>query len=236
MTSEDDSGLPAHVPVEDAAELLGWSVPLLAEAVREGRVICGAVVRENWIGTRVTVGVRNDSGSPDDDKLVVGRKDDYRPTGFWCLAPDDAYPIVRDGRGEVGTVVEWWHRLRKYRGASLHFQETILLERAQILVVRQTLAGLSAFPKPPHESARLPLARQDELAVGESPAEKKLTDKKPRVTERAEDHERWRTCAKKIQQERERDGKQPFNKCGLAWEVIRCLQLSDSHETVRKRI
>ncbi len=167
MTGEDDSGLPAHVPVEDAAELLKWSVPLLAEAIREGRVICGVVAREDWTGTLVTVGVKNDSGSPDGDKLVVGRKDDYRPTGFWCLAPDDAYPIVRDGRGEVGTVVEWWHRLRKYQGASLHFASPLSLDRSQVLVVRRTLPGPSDRGASPTEPARLPLVQRDELSVGE---------------------------------------------------------------------
>ena len=157
MTGEDDSGLPAHVPVDDAAALLRWSVPLLAEAIREKRVICGVVAREDWTGTLVTIGVESDTENHDTDRFVVGRKDNYQPTGFWYLSPDDAYQIVRDGRGTVKTVTEWWHRLRKYRGASLHFESPLSLERSQILVARRALPRLSGEPLLSSESARLPL-------------------------------------------------------------------------------
>ena len=157
MTGEDDSGLPAHVPVDDAAALLRWSVPLLAEAIREKRVICGVVAREDWTGTLVTIGVESDTENHDTDRFVVGRKDNHQPTGFWYLSPDDAYQIVRDGRGTVKTVTEWWHRLRKYRGASLHFESPLSLERSQILVARRALPRLSGEPLLSSESARLPL-------------------------------------------------------------------------------
>lgn len=57
---------------------------------------------------------------------------------------------------------------------------------------------------------------------------------KPRASERKYEHERWRTCAEDIKEERKRGDKPPLKKCGLAQEVIDRLSLHDSIETVRK--
>lgn len=59
---------------------------------------------------------------------------------------------------------------------------------------------------------------------------------KHRVTERGEEHERWRQCAHEIQLERERDKKRPLNKSKLANEIRDRLKLHDSTETIRKVI
>lgn len=72
----------------------------------------------------------------------------------------------------------------------------------------------------------------------EEPAPDKNQPKKQkkRVTDRGTEHEKWKTCANEIQQERKRGGKPQLKKYGLALEVIGRLKLDDSVETVRKRI
>lgn len=59
---------------------------------------------------------------------------------------------------------------------------------------------------------------------------------RPRISERKTEHERWKTCAEKIKEERNLHGKQPLNKIGLAQEVIDRLSLRVSVETVRKTV
>lgn len=59
---------------------------------------------------------------------------------------------------------------------------------------------------------------------------------KHRVTERSDEHARWKGCAAQIRRERERNGDYPFGKESMAREVIERLNLRESVETVRKKI
>ncbi len=91
----------------------------------------------------------------------------------------------------------------------------------------------SLSPTVPQDVAIAPAATDS----GESAPDKNQPKKpKKRVTERGKEHEKWKECADKIQQERNRSGKPAFKKYGLALEVIDRLKLNDSIETVRKRI
>lgn len=132
----------------------------------------------------------------------------------------------------------WPHPL--YQDAPLS-ESMFLLERVEKVEVR---FGLSVC------GSRLPLeerARRGEdqgvviaqtmNELGElAPDNNPVQQPKKRVTERSEEHEKWKKCANQIQQERKRDRKPHLNKSCLASEVITRLQLTDAHETVRKKM